>query len=378
MEARSGPLVGVGIHTILVMGGYGFFGTRICGALAKNPAIHLLIAGRSSDNSRRLAQHLGLTGDQAARIDAKSPRLAEFLKEMRVGTVVHTAGPFQGQEYTVARASIEAGCHYIDLADGRQFVAGIGSLDAAAKDRGLTVTSGASSVPALSSAVVDRYISEFERLDSIRIGISSGARAPGIATVRGVFSYAGKPIKTLRDGSWTTAFGWLGLERHQFPPPLGRRWLGACDVPDLDLLPGRYPTAKTVTFQAGFASDAGHLLVWTLAGLVKVGLLPSVTPFASPLNRVSRWIEPIVSDKGGMFVNLQGEDRAGQPHSVSWNLIAGHNHGPFIPCGASIALATKMAEGVRLPSGAMPCMGLLTVAEYLDALRGLDVKEVTE
>ena len=366
------------MHTVLVIGGYGFFGARICGALAKNTAVRLLIAGRNTDGALGLAQQLGLAEDQAVRVDADSPELGEILRALRVATVVHTAGPFQGQEYTVARAAIEAGCHYIDLADGRQFVAGIGALDAAAKERGLTVTSGASSVPALSSAVVDRYLSEFERLDSIRIGISSGARAPGLATVRGVFSYAGKPIRTLRDGSWTTGFGCLGLERHQFPSPLGRRWLGTCDVPDLDVLPARYPTAKTVTFQAGFASDAGQLLVWTLAGLVKIGLLPSMTPFASPLNRVSRWIEPIVSDKGGMFVTLRGVGREGQPHRVSWNLIAEQNHGPFIPCGASIVLVSKLAEGIKLPTGAMPCVGLLTVAEYLEALQGLEVKEVIE
>ena len=325
-----------------------------------------------------MSQELGLAQDQAVRVDAASATLSEFLKEQQVGTVIHTAGPFQGQDYTVARAAIKAGCHYIDLADGRQFVTGIEVLDADAKARGLTVTSGASSVPALSCAVVDRYLPEFERLESIRIGISSGARAPGLATVRGVFSYAGKPIKTLQDGSWTTAFGWLGLERHQFPSPLGRRWLGACDVPDLDVLPKHYPTAKTVTFQAGFASDAGQLLVWSLAGLVKVGLLPGMTSFASPLNHVSRWIEPVVSDKGGMFVTLEGMGRKGHPHRITWNLIAEHNHGPFVPCGAAIVLATKIAEGVRLPSGAMPCMGLLTVAEYLDALQGLDVKEVIE
>jgi saccharopine dehydrogenase-like NADP-dependent oxidoreductase len=366
------------MHTIVVIGGYGFFGARICSALAKNPAIDLLIAGRNIERARRLAYQLGLAEHQAVRVDADSPRLGQVLKELRVGTVIHTAGPFQGQDYTVARAAISAGCHYIDLADGRRFVAGIGALDAAAKERGLTITSGASSVPALSSAVVDRYFPEFERLDSIRIGISSGARAPGLATVRGVFSYAGKPITTLQDGSWTTAFGWLGLERHQFPSPLGRRWLGNCDVPDLDVLPSRYPTAKTVTFQAGFASDVGHILVWALAGLVKVGSLPSMTSFASPLNRVSRWVEPIVSDKGGMFVTLQGVGRRGQPHRVTWNLIAEHNHGPFIPCGASIVLAAKIAEGVKLPVGAMPCIGLLTVAEYLEALKGLDMKEVIE
>jgi len=366
------------MHTVLVIGGYGFFGARISAALAKNPAIRLLIAGRSGESACRMAEQLGLASGQGVRVDVEGSTLQEILRDLRVETVIHTAGPFQGQDYTVARAAIDAGCHYIDLADGRQFVTGIEALDAAAKSRGLTIASGASSVPALSSAVVDRYVPEFERLDSIRIGISSGARAPGLATVRGVFSYAGKPIRTLQDGSWRIAFGWLGLERHQFPSPLGRRWLGTCEVPDLDVLPSRYPTAKTVTFQAGFASDAGHLLVWALARLVKVGLLSSMTPFASPLNRVSRWIEPIVSDKGGMFVNLQGVDREGQAHRVSWNLIAEHNHGPFIPCGASIVLATKIAEGIELPRGAMPCMGLLTVPEYLDALKGLDVKEVIE
>jgi saccharopine dehydrogenase-like NADP-dependent oxidoreductase len=370
--------LGVGIHTVLVTGGYGFFGARICSALAKNAAIRVLIGGRSGERGRRLADELGLAQDQAVCVDTASATLHEFLRDRQVGTVIHTAGPFQSQDYTVARSAIEAGCHYIDLADGRQFVTGIEALDSAAKERGLTITSGASSVPALSSAVVDRHLPEFERLDSIRIGISSGARAPGLATVRGVFSYAGKPVRILQNGSWSTAFGWLGLERHEFPSPLGRRWLGTCDVPDLDLLPRRYPTVKTVTFRAGFASDAGHMIVWAFAGLVRAGLMASVTPLSSPLNRISRWIEPFVSDKGGMFVTLEGTGRSGQPHRITWNLIAEHNHGPFIPCGAAIVLANKIADGVGLPIGATPCTGLLTVSEYLSALKGLDVKEVIE
>jgi saccharopine dehydrogenase-like NADP-dependent oxidoreductase len=366
------------MHTVLVIGGYGFFGGRICAALAKDPAISFLIGGRTRDSGRSLARQLGLDPAQAVSIDTKSSTLGKALGELHVQTIVHAAGPFQGQDYTVARAAIDAGCNYIDLADARQFVAGIGTLDAAARARGVTVVSGASSVPALSSAVVDRYLPEFERLDSIRIGISSGARAPGLATVRGVLSYAGKPIRMLQEGSWITVHGWRGLERHQFPAPLGPRWLGICDVPDLDLLPHRYPTVTTVSFKAGFGSDVGHLLVWALAGLVKAGLMASMLPFASPLNRVSRWIEPLVSDKGGMFVSLEGIGHNGQIHRISWNLIAEHNHGPFIPCGASIVLATKLVQGVRLPIGAMPCMGLLTVAEYLDSLTGLDVQEVVQ
>jgi saccharopine dehydrogenase-like NADP-dependent oxidoreductase len=364
------------MRTILVLGGYGFFGQRISSALARNESLRVLIAGRDHARAAAAAAALGLPPEQALRLDARGGDLAATLRRLRVEVLIHTAGPFQGQDYAVARAAIDAGSHYVDLADGRQFVTGIRALNEEASRRGLTITSGASSVPALSGAVVDRHSPEFARLESISIGISSGAKAPGLATVRGVFSYAGKPLRVLQDGTWVTAFGWLGLERHRFPPPLGTRWLGTCDVPDLDVLPERFPTARTVTFQAGFASAAGHLTLWALAGLVRARLLPDMTPLAAALHQAARWMEPIVSDKGGMFVILQGMGRNGQAHRVTWNLLAGHNHGPFIPCGAAIALTNKLAAGVRLQTGAMPCVGLLTVAEYIAALEGLDVTEV--
>jgi hypothetical protein len=79
-----------------------------------------------------------------------------------------------------------------------------------------------------------------------------------------------------------------------------------------------------------------------------------------------------------MFVSLTGIGNRGEPHRITWNLIAEHNHGPFIPCGASIVLATKLAAGAALPRGAMPCMGLVTVEEYLESLHGLAVREVVE
>jgi len=196
-----------------------------------------------------------------------------------------------------------------------------------------------------------------------------------VATVKGVFSYGGKPIQSWQNGAWAKACGWMDLRRHQFPEPLGKRWLGSCDVPDLELFPLRYSTVKTVTFQAGFASDLGHLVVWSLAGLVKAGILRDMRGFAGPLNRLSRLMEPIVSDKGGMFVTLAGEGVDGRPLSLTWNLIAQRNHGPYIPCGAAIALARKIASGASLPKGAMPCMGLLTVEEFLEPLPDLDISE---
>ena len=147
-------------------------------------------------------------------------------------------------------------------------------------------------------------------------------------------------------------------------------------MPDLEVLPARYPSVRSVSFHAGFASDAGHFAVTTLARLVRAGLLPSAAPFAQPLQRISRVLERAISDRGGMFVELAGTDFAGAPLTLTWHLLAARNHGPNIPCGAAIALARKVARGERLPIGAMPCVGALSVEEYLDALRGLDVTEV--
>jgi len=364
------------MHTTLVLGGYGFFGSRICQALASNENMHLLIGGRDVAQARTTASGLGLRADQGLAIDAYASDLAERLSALHVDTVIHTAGPFQGQDYGVARAAIAAGANYIDLADGRDFVLGIAQLDTLARERGVFVTSGASSLPALSSAVVDRYLSRFLRLESIRHGIGSGAKAPGMATMRGVFGYCGKPFDRLTAGHWKAAHGWLDLQRYRFPAPVGARFLGSCDVPDLVLFPRRYPGVHTVHFHAGFASAPGHLFVWAASQLVRLGLLPGLAPLVAPLHAISQRLEPLVSDKGGMFVSLEGIGTDGQALKLDWHLVAAQNHGPHIPCGASIALATKLARGDTLPHGAMPCMGLLSVEEYLAALEGFDVHEM--
>jgi saccharopine dehydrogenase-like NADP-dependent oxidoreductase len=361
---------------VLVLGGYGFFGARISRALAGDARIKLLIGGRDASKASGAALALGLPGERGLAIDTRDRDFSERLAALGVHLLIHTAGPFQEQAYDVPRAAIRAGCDYIDLADGRRFVAGIAELDAEARARGVSIVSGASSVPALTAAVIDRYLPRFAELASIRAGITSSAQSPGPATVRGIFGYVGKPFTRLENGEWVTVHGWTDLERHRFPAPLGARWLGACDVPDLDVLPKRYPSVRTVTFHAGFASAVGHLAVASLAPLVRAGLLRSAAPLAAPLRGLTRLIEPFISDRSGMFVELEGTGRDGKPLALTWNLLAARNHGPTVPCGASIALARRRASGDRLPAGATACVGLLSVEEYLEPLADLDLREL--
>lgn len=362
-------------QTVLVLGAYGFFGSRICAALAKNPRIRLILAGRDSTKATAAAYQLGLNANHARALDATTPDLALQLRKLGVNTLIHTAGPFQGQGYAVARAAIKAGCNYFDIADGRAFVGGITRLDAEARAAGVAIISGVSSLPALTSAVVDKYRGEFKRLDSIRIGITSGAVIPGLGTIRSVLGYCGKPFRTLEKGEWIEVHGWLDTQQHDFMKSVGVRRISRCDVPDLDLLVQRYPGVKTVSFHAGFASSTAHQVIEGLAKLVKARRLKTALPFARILYTLGRWMQPVFSDRGAMFVKLEGLHDNGARYAHTWSIVARENHGPNIPCAAAIALANKIAAGGTVPAGAMPCMGLLSVEELMMPLKGMSIRE---
>ncbi len=364
------------MHTVLVIGGYGNFGAYICKTLAQDETIRLLIAGRSLEKAQAFAVQLGLPARRGQYLDAEVTTLASELRGLAVETVIHAAGPFQGQDYRVAQACIDAGCNYIDLSDGREFVAGISALDASALAAGVLVTSGASSVPALSSAAVDHILPEFSRLDAIRHGIASGARTPGLATMRAVLGYCGKPFMRLENGVRRSVFGWQDLHARRYPQPIGKRWLASCDVPDLALFPQRYPELKTVTFHAGLGVPVAQWATWALSWPVRWRWLDSLAGLARPLHWLSRVIEPLGARDSAMHVEISGLGVNGQPLTRTWHVVAFNHDGPNIPCGAAIALAKKLAGGDPLPKGAMPCLGLLTLDEYLNALAGLQIRQI--
>lgn len=364
------------MHTVLVLGGYGNFGTCISRALANDPDIRLLIAGRNLEKAQQFAVQLGLAARRGQYLNAEVTTLASELRGMGINTLIHTAGPFQGQDYRVARACIEAGCNYIDLADARDFVTGITTLDTSARAASVLITSGASSVPALSGAVVDYFLPQFSRLEGIRHGIATGARTPGVATVQAVLGYCGKSFKRLENGFPKTVYGWQDLRRRRYPKHIGSRWLGNCDVPDLTLFPQRYPDVKTVTFHAGLGVPLAHLTIWALSWLVRWQVLMSVKEWAKPLHWLGRRLEVFGTSNSSMHVELSGIGLDGLPLTRNWHILAFNHHGPHIPCGAAIALTRKLARGETTIHGAMPCVGLLTLEEYLDALTELDIRQV--
>ena len=350
----------------LVLGGYGNFGRLIARALASEPGVELVIAGRDGAKAQAFAREIGAG---FAQLDAAAPGIGRQLADLNANLVISTAGPFQGQDYGVARAAIEAGAHYVDIADGRAFVCGIGALDAAARAKNVLVVSGASSVPALSAAVVDSCRDEFLRLDDIDVGICTSSRIPGDATVRAVIGYCGRPIPRWAEGRWSKAHGWLALRRHRFERGAFSRWLCDCDVPDLELFPVRYAGVKRVRFGAGVEPAFMHLGLWMLAGAVRARLLPGLGPMAGALAATGRRFDRLGSGRSAMFVRLSGIAPDGVEQVRTWELVAERHEGAHIPCMAAVRLARKLARGEIGVRGAMPCLGLVSLDEYLDELR---------
>jgi saccharopine dehydrogenase-like NADP-dependent oxidoreductase len=347
---------------VVVLGGYGNFGARVCRALAGDPAIELVVAGRDGRKARALAGELQAG---SARIDAAGDELPRVLREAGAELVIHTAGPFQAQGYGVALAAAQAGCHYVDLADGRRFVCDFAAAtDAAFRAAGRCAVSGASTVPALSSAVVDALLPRFGALEVIDTCIAPAQKAPrGEATLAGVLSYCGAPIEVWQGGRWQTLRGWADPKRVTFAR-LAPRLDALCDIPDLELFPQRYVPVGHVMFRAALEVAFTQRVFALLAAMHARGLLEAPQKLAGLLHRAGALFDPFGTPAGGMAVRLRGRDASGTPLALAWHITAPDHHGPEIPCMAAILLARRLARGPAWDPGARPCMGLLTLADF--------------
>lgn len=353
---------------VMVLGGYGNFGARICRALAADHSMSLLVAGRDGGRASALAAELDQghgTGVRAAVVDCQGLQFVQALREHQVELLIHTAGPFQGQDYAVARACAEAGAHYIDLADGRRFVCDFASAMQApfAASNRVAIT-GASTVPALSSAVVDFLCHAWQRIDSIDICIAPAQTAPrGVATLEAVLSYCGARLQVWSGGQWQAHVGWGRPQRVAFQrlkPRLG----AVCDIPDLELFPAHYQVQDSMLFRAALEVGLSQRAFAFLAWLRERGVLKNPSSLARLLNAGAKVFDPLGSALGGMVVRVAGVDDQGRARKRAWHIAADNDHGPEIPCMAAILLARRLAAGEQMQAGARACIGLHALGEF--------------
>ena len=368
------------MRKILIIGGYGRFGARLVRLLADERELELIIAGRSKEKAEALCgepAEATLTPLQFDRNLDAAGQIARLQPEV----VVDAAGPFQSYgdaPYSVPEAALGAGAHYLDLADAPGFVAGIGLLDSLAQEAGRMAISGASSVPALSFAAARTLRPALARVDTYTGGISPSPHARvGLSVIKAIASYAGRPVSIIRNGKPCEAFGLMDSMTHNIQfngvTPLGPRRFSLVDVPDLMLARQIFPGLKALWFGAAPQPELGHAALTAMAWLVRLKLLPSLTPFA-------RLMEPVAShlnwgdQRGGMFIRLTGPDHAGRPAEVSWNLIAEGDSGPSIPSIPAAALIKRLLAGQAPKPGARPAHEALELADFEPFFQKLGIR----
>lgn len=357
---------------VLILGGYGNFGKRIAKALVSQN-IPIVIAGRNKAKAEALNAKMPNELVNIAIFDVNKD-LNTQLKLLRPQVVINSCGPFQTNDYTVAEICIAQGIHYIDLADARDFVNGFMVLDEKAKSHNVSVITGASTVPALSSAVIEHFKHEFTIIDSLIYGIIPGQKIErGLATTQSIMSYAGKQLKTFA-GTQSPVYGWQDLYRQNYPE-IGKQWMANCDIPDLDLLPKHYNIHK-IRFSAGLELSIMHLGLWCLATLIRLGIPINLHKHAHTLLRISNYFNHFGTANSAMHMIIRGIDNNRKPHTRTWFIVAKNGDGPQIPCIPAILLTKRLLSKNSLPTGAYPCVGLISLDEYMHELKEFNIKQV--
>ncbi len=356
---------------VLILGGYGTFGGRLAQLLADEARLTLIIAGRSLAKAQAFCSGLRSAATSMPAAFDRDVDVERQLRELAPDVVVDASGPFQSygaDPYRVVRAALALGIHYLDLADGSDFVRGIARFDATARARGIFVLAGVSSFPVLAAAVVRALSQDMTRIDAVTGGIAPSPYANvGVNVIRAIASYGGKPVSLMRDGRKATAYALIDSRRYTIGPP-GRLPLHSIrfslvDVPDLQVLPELWPGLCSVWMGAGPVPDILHRALSALAWLVRLKLLPSLSPFAGLMYRtinVLSWGE----HRGGMFVTVAGEGRGGERIERSWHLLAEGEDGPFIPSMAAEAIIRRCLADRPPAAGARAAATDLELADY--------------
>ena len=382
MSAISfGRLEAVARPTVLILGGYGVFGRRIAANLARHEGIDLVIAGRNAGAAATLARSLGAARARSLAVDLGRPEAISTLVAARPAVIVDTLGPFQARNLALPRRCAERGIHYVDIADARSRVTDIVSLDAAARLEHAAIVSGASTVPAFTTAIVDELAPNAREVVSIDVGISPSHRAPrGIATAKAILGYCGKPIPAICGDRQT--YGWGDLIRHAYPAPVGERWLSNVDTPERALWRTRYPALEEAEIRAGLEIGILHLGLSALSRGVRQRRIagPGARRERPPRDR--RRYSTGCKPAGAMHVRVVTRDAHARTVSRNALLIAEEGDGPEVPAAPAAAVVKKL---LGLPGyvplekrGAFPCIGILTREEIMAELQGFEIRFETD
>lgn len=278
--------------------------------LARSREVEVLtIAGRNLAKAQRLAEEVGPPA-RAVSVDATDqPALIELLRQHDV--VANALGPFYLFEVPVARAAIAAGTHYVSICDDYDAAEAVLGLDEEARNRGVTIVTGAGWTPGLTNLLALKGMQQLEETDEVHIAWAAAfAGVEGFASIpHTIHAFTGS-VPTYEDGTRKLVRAGSGKQVVYFPDPLGPVTVYHCGHPEPVTLPHFVPGLKTVTLRGGVVEGLLNSVVMILARMNAMRdhrrrerVLKALRPLAAGLTRV---LWPRVSPLAGAHVRLHG------------------------------------------------------------------------
>lgn len=337
---------------VLVLGGYGVCGSHISRALIRDPRITCVIGGRDVRRGQAVAAAMGAT---FVAVDARRPAALNAALD-GVFAVVNACGPFHWHDYAAAERCARRGIHYVDLADDRAYILGIGALNTPAREHGAQVVSGGGSALALSCVLADTLATAFDVVKTIDIAALSGnGNIRGRAGVQALLYQQTTPVRIRAGTRWREVSGWSHGCTVELPRPFGRRRLYMVDAPEMAIFPQRY--GAEVTYRTGLELRYLNRGLAALGSLSRLGLIGDLPGWAGLIHTVHRRLRRLGGTAFGLIVVMRGE-RNGQPLTRRAGLIA-REGGLSVSCAPVVALIRQWVAQGSVAPGAGPCMGFL-------------------
>jgi len=228
--------------------------------------------GTRSPKSRSLS---GATARKHPRPSRRRQRssCSEALRDHHIA--VHCAGPFSNQSAVLIEACWQAGCHYVDIADDRKYLARVRGYGKIFRENQLSAVYGCSSLPGISGALALLLKQENPEIpEKIRLILFIGNHnKKGAGAIEAVFKISGRKIPTPQ----RTLIGLRKEARVELPAPFGKKSALIFESADYDLLPeiiGTKSIVVDVSFEMEIANRIFSVFSHSPFGLVQMLKIP--------------------------------------------------------------------------------------------------------
>ena len=293
----------------------------------------------------------------------------------------------------VSKAAVDSGLHCADLGGNTEIVFQQRKLDAAARERGVSIIPDCGLAPGMVNILAAEGIRRVGEAESVKIYVGGLPQHPEpplnyqiVYSLEGALDYYTTPSWVLRDGRPNRVDALSELEQVTFPPPVGA--LEAFHTGGgISILPWAYE-GKVRTMEYKTLRYPGHVAV--MRPIRELGLL-DLTPVkvkgkeVVPRDLFIAAVSPkLTKPEGRDLVALRVEVHGGNGQRAAWQLLDYYDEARGISAmmrttGYSLAVTGLMqvegrigARGVRTPDEAVP------FADYVAELgkRGVEIREL--